>query len=59
MLKKLGYGDNLTNMLENILDTRIKERTLNAYSLYNDMVMPQCINDRSHNLGEYLKMFKK
>lgn len=59
MLKKLGYGDDLTNMLENILNTRIQERTVNAYSLYNDMVMPQCINDRSHNLGEYLKMFKK
>lgn len=59
MLKKLGYSDDLTNMLENILDTRIKERKLNAYSLYSDMVMPQCINDRSHNLGEYLKMFKK
>lgn len=59
MLKKLGYGDDLTNMLQNILNATIQERTLNAYSLYNDMVMPQCINDRSHNLGEYLKMFKK
>lgn len=59
MLKKLGYGDNLIEMLQNILDTRIKERKLNAYSLYSDMVMPQCINDKSHNLGEYLKMFKK
>lgn len=59
MLKKLGYSDDLTNMLENILNTRIQERKLNAYSLYSDMVMPQCINDRSHNLGEYLKMFKK
>lgn len=59
MLKKLGYGDDLTNMLENILNTRIQERTLNAYSLYSDMLMPQCINDRDHNLGEYLKMFKK
>lgn len=59
MLKKLGYEDSLLDTLQHILDTRIEERNLNAYSLYNDMVMPQCINDRSRNLGEYLKMFKK
>lgn len=59
MLKKLGYQNNLTEMLSNILNTRIKEETINCYSLYGDMVMPNCINNKNYNLSYYLKLFKK
>ena len=59
MLNKLGYNDNMTDILERILDTRIKEQTLNCYSLGYDMVMPQCINDKKRNLSYFLELFKK
>lgn len=59
MLRNLGYADKMIDMLENILSTKITERTLNAYGLYDDMVMPQCIHDMKHNQVQFLKLFKK
>lgn len=59
MLNKLGYTENQIDILERVLDTRVKQQTLNCYSLGYDMVMPQCINDKSKNLSYFLQLFKK
>ena len=60
MLKQLGYGNEMKEMLENILSTRVIQMNLNCYSLSSEMVMPQCIfKDKDKNLSFYLELFKK
>lgn len=59
LLKKLGYNDNILEMLQGILNTMVEEKEIGVYDLKYDMVMPQCIYNKKYNVTKFLELFKK
>lgn len=59
LLKKLGYNDNMIEMLQSILNAMVEEKTIGVYDLKYDMVMPQCIYNKKYNVSKFLELFKK
>lgn len=59
MYRKMGGDESVKRLLEFVLDTIVTEREINAYSLSDGMVMPQCIYNKKYNLSYFLKLFKK
>lgn len=61
MLYKLGYQDNYIDILGNVLNTSLRQRSINVYSYSDDLIMPQTLHngDKSKNQAYFLSLFKK